>query len=254
MRVVTSVALAACLQLALTGCVSRGIAPRIVPVALAAVSSSAHVATRLDSVSCGSGAAASDAGGARVTPPPEPRLAPRWREDTSRTVTVQIDDATLLTGWTPAYRAEVVAALRAWEEDGSPVRFTVVTNDAHPDVTVHWIDRFESRYEGWTTVSWGEAGWLLSGDVTLALRSPRGQLLTSGERVQVAMHEIGHVLGLSHSNSVTSVMAPMVKVTAVAPADLASLRALYVPRDSSEFSLSLAQLAAAHGRCAARRI
>jgi predicted Zn-dependent protease len=184
----------------------------------------------------------------------EPRLSPRWREDVPTAVTVRIDDASTLAGWTPAYRAEVVAALKAWEEAGSPVSFTVVPNNDRADVRIHWIDKFDSRYEGWTTVAWGEAGWLINGDVTLALRSPRGQLLTSGERAQVALHEIGHVLGLGHNDSITSVMAPMVKVTAVAPADIAALRALYLPRDSSEFTLSLAQLTALHGRCAARRI
>jgi hypothetical protein len=254
MRVATSLALMACSQLALSGCASHGIAPGAMPLTVATVTARAHAGAKLDSVTCESGAAASDAGGVHAALPAEPRLAPRWREDVARAVTVRIDDASGLAGWTPAYRAEVVAALRDWEAAGSPVSFTVVTNDARADVRIHWIDKFNSRYEGWTTVAWGEAGWLLNGDVTLALRSPRGQLLTSGERAQVALHEIGHVLGLSHNDSITSVMAPMVKVTAVAPEDIAALRALYLPRDSSEFALSLAQLTATHGRCAARRI
>ncbi|HEY5087646.1 MAG TPA: matrixin family metalloprotease [Gemmatimonadaceae bacterium] len=255
MRPAHALALIVGFQLTLVSCVGSGIAPRAQLLRVVSTQSSGAFAPRLDSVSCGSGAAASDVGVPRSAASTEKqRFAPRWREDSAQTVTVRVDNATSLAGWAPEIRTDVVSALQAWESSGSPVKFSLVTSDDHADVRVHWIDKFDSRYEGWTTISWDHSGWILNADVTLALRSPSGQLLTSGERTQVAMHEMGHVLGLSHSSSTASIMSPTVKVTAIAPEDVSSLRALYAPTDSSEFALSAAQRGSGVGdRCAARK-
>jgi hypothetical protein len=209
---------------------------------------------QLDSVSCGSGAAVLDAPAIRVRITKKTGLAPRWRREAGQVVTVRIEEPRNLTGWTQAYRAEVGAALDEWEDAGAPVTFRIVTGDQHADVIVHWISKFDERYEGWTTVAWDRSGSILNGDVTLALHSPTGQLLSAGERAQVATHEIGHVLGLSHSADPGSIMSPMVRVTAIAPVDVASLRELYDSVATEPAEAMRADDTESADRCTARRL
>lgn len=223
------------------------------PDRLATATISANASTSSfaqDSVRCRSGSAASDDGRVHfVKSSDSHRFAPRWAAGATSVIRVRIDSATSIAGWSPTYRDEVLAALTAWRAVGSPMAFQAVSDDQPADVRIHWIDKFDTQYDGWTTVTWDQSGWLVAADVTLAVRSPKGQLLTAGERAQVVLHEIGHVLGLSHSSNSASIMLPNVKVTAIAPMDIKHLLALYQPADSSEFALSQAQLAGTVSSC-----
>ena len=255
MGVARALALIAGFQTALVSCAGSAISPRDALAVAISSQAGGRVAQRQDSVACGSGATALDVAVPRLVSRTLARtekrqFAPRWNEGRGRPVTVRIDEPTTLAGWNPAFRTEVAAALQAWEIAGSPVRFALVDGNRDADVRIHWIDKFDAHYEGWTTVSWNDSGWLINGDVTLALQSPKGKSLTSGEREQVAMHEIGHVLGLSHSGSPASIMSPTVRVMAIAPQDVLTLRSLYLSPDGPSVVQSIAQGGAASDRCA----
>lgn len=205
-------------------------------------------ATRRDSLRCVSGAAASDATPEPAVTAARRRFAPRWAQ-ANFNVTVHISEQPAIAGWTPAYREEVLAALRAWDSAGAPVVFDVVPDSAPADVRIHWLDRFLKKYDGWTTVTWNQSGRLVGADVTLAVHSPGGQLLTAGERDQVMLHEIGHVLGLAHSSNPASIMRANVKATAIANVDIQTLHALYDRAYRPPLAASKPERAAAGGRC-----
>lgn len=204
---------------------------------------------RSDSIRCALGAGASGSNTSRTRPVPSGgRFAPRWHSDHG-VITVHLDDGKAIADWSPAYRDEVVSALSAWTVAGAPVTFSIVGENEPAAVRIHWIDRFDSRYDGWTTIRWDASGWLVGGDLTLAVHRPTGQLLTTAERDQVMLHEVGHLLGLAHSTSSTSIMRSSVKVTQIGALDRRALMSLYEPADSSEFMPPSRQSGATVDRC-----
>jgi hypothetical protein len=70
-------------------------------------------------------------------------------------------------------------------------------------------------------------GWLRSGDVLLATHLSDGRPLDARSLRAIALHEIGHVIGLAHSDASHDVMAPLVRVATLSPADRATARLLY---------------------------
>ena len=154
-------------------------------------------------------------------------LTPRWQLRPSRALKVKIADASAIAGWMPAYRDEVVSALHAWGATNSPVEFHVVADSEPADISIHWVDRFDAAYDGWTTLTWELPGRIVAGDVALAVHSREGVSLSPLQRDQVMLHEIGHVLGLSHSHSAASVMRGQVEAAGISPDDTQALWDLY---------------------------
>jgi len=151
----------------------------------------------------------------------------RWID--RRALRVKLVPDTAMTGWTPALLAEARTAMRAWQGNSSGLVLQEVTGADSADVTVRWVPALpDSTQVGTTNVTWGPDGEIHFAAIQLALvRKQDGRALGPADRIQVAVHEFGHALGLPHSGDQADVMFHTSPVNSPSDRDQATLRLLY---------------------------
>lgn len=150
----------------------------------------------------------------------------RWPDRTAQPLRVWIDSSRMLAGARAAFPAAVREAFGDWAATGIPLRFAFVSSPRNADVRVHWTEHLD-RKTGSTTWRTDRHGWLTGGDITLAMHMSTGTALNANEMHAIALHEVGHALGLSHSDDPRDIMAALVRVDQLSPADRATIELLY---------------------------
>ncbi len=157
----------------------------------------------------------------------------RWPDRTTRPLRVFVRDGEAIEGWTPDYLPVVRDAFDTWVQAGIPVRFTFVIDSASADVHVRFTSTFANGISGKTTWSRDAAYWLVSSDIQLAVSHPGGGYVTPPQMRAIALHEVGHLLGLDHAESSDDIMSARVRVRELSETDRATVRLLYaVPAGS----------------------
>jgi len=151
----------------------------------------------------------------------------RWKERRRDPIRVWIQGSSSLRDWSPSYVNAVRNAFLAWDEVGLPARFTFVNDSSKAEVTVGWTDRFTQPISGRTRWARDERWWITDASITLAVHHHQGETLAEDAMHAMALHEIGHLLGLDHTSDVGSVMAPRVRVRELSDTDRATARLLY---------------------------
>lgn len=151
----------------------------------------------------------------------------RWPSRRDAPLRVWVQTASGLPGWNPSYVARVREAFAAWEALGIPVRFAPAADSAGADVHVAWVEQFREPISGKTVWARNDSWWIVDGTITIALRHSGGGALDSAAIKAIALHEVGHLLGLDHTSDPANIMAPRVRARELSAADRATMRLLY---------------------------
>src|SRR5712692_8471072 len=150
----------------------------------------------------------------------------RWDGRMQSAVRVYLASS-VVANFQPGFLEAVRTAFERWEQTGVAVAFKLDADSAAAEVQFQWRIQFEGARSGLTTLEWDEEGHLKSGVVTLATFDPKGQPFGPDEVRVMALHEIGHLLGLDHSPDPGDIMYASPKVRDLSQRDIATLMLLY---------------------------
>ncbi len=150
----------------------------------------------------------------------------RWDGRVSTPVRVFFPPTTVA-NFQPSFLDAVRSGFQRWQDAGVPVRFNLDADSASGEVRVQWRIQFEGERAGQTDLRWDDDGHLMGGVVTLATFDAKGQPFAVDEVRVLALHEIGHLLGLDHSPDPGDIMYAQPKVRDLSPRDIRTALLLY---------------------------
>jgi len=163
----------------------------------------------------------------------------RWNEDTSL-IQVRVP----LPPWEDPERARALQnaaarGIRAWHRHPFPIRVELSDREGPYDVVVHWSTTLPGTELGHASTRWRRSERLASlavEDFSLATRSPFDVSRTLDPRqVELtAAHEMGHALGLPHSDRESDVMYPSNTATRLTARDFRTMEVLYQLENGAE--------------------
>jgi len=151
----------------------------------------------------------------------------RWVERRGDPVTVWIQPTTTLRDFWPDFRDRTRDAFYTWAASGVPMRFLFVDDSSQAEVHVVWVDRFDDTAAGKTYWARDQNWWIVGADIEVALHRPTGEAYDQQMIRTIALHEVGHLIGLDHSPNPDDIMSARVHVMTLSAADLRTAALIY---------------------------
>lgn len=150
----------------------------------------------------------------------------RWDDRSVRPVRVYLATDTIA-NFRPAFLDAVRAAFGRWGDVNLPVRFDLTADSTSAEVRFVWRVMFPIDRTGETDLEWDHEGHLQTAIVTISTFDPHGRPLGPDDVRVVALHEIGHLIGLDHSPDSTDLMFAKAVVRDLSERDVRTAQLLY---------------------------
>lgn len=151
----------------------------------------------------------------------------RWPDRQMEPLRVWIQPHSDLPDFHASYPVRAREAFERWTRAGVPVAFTFVVDSARSDIPVVWVDKFDMPISGRTRWTRDQHWWIVGSSIEVALHHQSGTPLEPEAIYVITLHEIGHVLGLDHTQDERSIMAARVRVRDLSLADEHTAQLVY---------------------------